>query len=136
MINCFNKERNFKMIEEKSTPNKRSNIKNSRKRRSYGCKKSKNNVEINKNITPINLSILKKKKIEDLQKSIFKMIPNYDGGILKQELVFNILRWQASQRGKIYEKESLSVFKKAMDFLGSLLIITNHQWMIFMLLHL
>ena len=105
------------MIEEKSTPNKRSNIKNSRKRRSYGCKKSKNNVEINKNITPINLSILKKKKIEDLQKSIFKMIPNYDGGILKQELVFNILRWQASQRGKIYGEGILECFQEGYGFL-------------------
>jgi transcription termination factor Rho len=109
------------MIEEKSTLSKRLNVRNFKKKSfcdsTRSKSKSKGNLKINKKISSLNLNRLKKKKIEDLKKDIFKIIPNYNGGVLKQELIFNILKWQVNQKGEIVGEGILECFQEGYGFL-------------------
>jgi len=105
------------MSEERNTLKKRSAIKDARKRQLFYARQNRNKMEVNKDIDPIDLSILKKNKVEELQKVIARIIPEYTGALHKQELVFNILKWQSSRKGEIIGEGVLECFQEGYGFL-------------------
>lgn len=73
--------------------------------------------EINPEVESMNLSELKHAKIDDLQARAVKLGIDFDALLRKQDMVFALLRWQASNNGAIFGEGTLETFSEGYGFL-------------------
>jgi transcription termination factor Rho len=73
--------------------------------------------EVNPDVATMNLVELKHAKVEDLQARAAGIGVELDPALRKQDIVFAILKWQASQRGAIFGEGVLETFPDGYGFL-------------------
>lgn len=73
--------------------------------------------EVNPEVPTMNLLELKHAKVEDLQARAAAVNIELDPALRKQDIVFAILRWQASQKGAIFGEGVLETFPDGYGFL-------------------
>ena len=73
--------------------------------------------DINPDVEPMNLSELKHAKIEDLQARATQIGVDFDALLRKQDMVFALLKWQASNNGAIFGEGTLETFPEGYGFL-------------------
>ncbi len=97
---------------------RRNNNNNNTNRPSYNSNnRERTHVEIDPEVPTIDLSELKHAKISDLQARLEKEGVAIDTLLRKQDMVFAMLKWQASKNGAIYGEGVLETFPEGFGFL-------------------
>lgn len=73
--------------------------------------------EVNPEVPSMNLMELKHAKVEDLQARAADLGVELDPALRKQDIVFSLLKWQATQRGAIFGEGVLETFPDGYGFL-------------------
>jgi len=86
-------------------------------RSSFQSRQERPQTDIDPNINPLDLSVLKHDKIEDLREKVAAAGISTENLVRKQDLVFAMLKWQTNQNGAILGEGVLETFPDGYGFL-------------------